>query len=92
MESWLSPVCFLPAPGLKVQPELKRCGESWLGQILTNWSWRDLWVWFGWEKFGDFCPVFTAWTQDWMNSEMDMVGHSMDMVGPGDLKGLFQSK
>lgn len=54
MESWLSPVCFLPAPALKVQPELKRCGESWLGQILTSWSWRDLvgLVWSG--KVGRF--------------------------------------
>lgn len=42
MESWLSPVCFLPAPGLKLQPELKRSGKNWLGQILTGWSYRDL--------------------------------------------------
>lgn len=74
MESWLSPVCFIPAPGLKLPP-----GENWLGWILSGCSW---WVWFGQEKFGDFCP---ARTQDWMNS-------GLDMVGPGDLKGLSQPK
>lgn len=42
MESWLSPVCFIPAPGLKPQPGLKRSGKRWLGQSLTGWSWRDL--------------------------------------------------
>lgn len=42
MESWLSPVCFIPALGLKLQTELKRSGKSWLGQILTSRSWRDL--------------------------------------------------
>lgn len=49
MESWLSPVCFIPDPGLKLQPELKRSGKSWLGQIRTGWSWRDLMglVWSG---------------------------------------------
>lgn len=78
MESQLSPVCFIPAPGLKLQPELKRSGKGWVGQILTGWSWRNLMglVWSG--KVWRFLSTIYS-----MDSELDelRVGYGWIRLG-----------